>query len=50
MNLISNFSTGNKDTIKALMKKMQVVAVPGDTTKTPDGDLIYFYIHTDKAF
>ena len=32
------------------MKKMQVVAVPGDTTKTSDGDLIYFFIHTDKAF
>ena len=48
----SNFKllTGDKDTIKALMKKMQVVAVPGDTTKTPDGDLIYFYIHTDRAF
>jgi protein SCO1 len=48
----SNFKllTGNKDTIKALMKKMQVVAIPGDTSKTPDGDLIYFYTHTDKAF
>jgi len=48
----SNFKllTGDKDTIKALMKKMQVVAVPGDTSKTQDGDLIYFYIHTDRAF
>jgi len=48
----SNFKllTGDKDTIKALMKKMQVVAVPGDTSKTPDGDLIYFFIHTDRAF
>jgi protein SCO1/2 len=48
----SNFKllTGDKDTIKALMKKMQVVAVPGDTSKTPDGELIYFYIHTDRAF
>jgi len=48
----SNFKllTGDKDTIKALMRKMQVVAVPGDTSKTPDGDLIYFYIHTDRAF
>ena len=32
------------------MKKMQVIAVPGDTSKTPDGDLIYFFIHTDRAF
>src|SRR5674476_106616 len=49
---VSNFKllTGNKDTIKALMRKMQVVAIPGDTTKTPDGDLIYFYTHTDRAF
>ena len=48
----SNFKllTGDKDTIKALMKKMQVVAIPGDTSKTPDGDLIYFFIHTDRAF
>jgi protein SCO1 len=48
----SNFKllTGDKDTIYALMKKMQVVAVPGDTSKTPDGDLIYFFIHTDRAF
>jgi len=48
----SNFKllTGDKDTIKALMKKMQVVAIPGDTSKTPDGDFIYFFIHTDRAF
>ena len=48
----SNFKllTGSKDTIRALMRKMQVVAVPGDTTKTTDGDLIYFFMHTDKAF
>jgi protein SCO1 len=48
----SNFKllTGDKDTIKALMRKMQVVAVPGDTSKTKDGDLIYFFIHTDRAF
>ena len=48
----SNFKllTGDKDTIKSLMKKMQVVAVPGDTSKTPDGDLIYFFIHSDRAF
>jgi protein SCO1 len=48
----SNFKllTGDKDTIRALMRKMQVVAVSGDTTKTPDGDLIYFFIHTDRAF
>src|ERR1035437_8315798 len=42
--------TGDKDTIKTLIRKMQVVAVSGDTTKTSDGDLIYFFIHTDRAF
>ena len=48
----SNFKllTGDKDTIHSLMKKMQVVAIPGDTTKTPDGDIMYFFVHTDKAF
>ena len=48
----SNFKllTGNKDTIQSLMKRLQVVAVPGDSSKTPDGDLIYFFIHTDRAF
>jgi protein SCO1/2 len=42
--------TGDKDTIHALMKRLQIVAVPGDTSKTPDGELMYFFIHTDKAF
>jgi protein SCO1 len=42
--------TGDKDTINALMKRLQIVAVPGDTSKTPDGELMYFFIHTDKAF
>ena len=48
----SNFKllTGKKDTIESLMKRLQVVAVPGDSSKTPDGDLIYFFIHTDRAF
>jgi protein SCO1 len=42
--------TGDKDTIRALMRKMQIVAVPGDTTKTSDGELMYFFVHSDKAF
>ena len=48
----SNFKllTGGKDTIETLMSKMQVVAVSSDTTQTPDGDLIYFFVHTDRAF
>jgi protein SCO1 len=48
----SNFKllTGGRDTVASIMKRMQVVAVPGDTSKTPDGDLMYFFIHTDRAF
>ena len=48
----SNFKllTGIREDINALMKKMQVIAIPGDTTKTSEGDLIYFFTHTDRAF
>jgi protein SCO1/2 len=48
----SNFKllTGDKDVINSLMKRMQVIAIPGDTSKTSDGDLIYFFTHTDRAF
>jgi protein SCO1/2 len=48
----SNFKllTGTREDINALMKKMQVIAIPGDTTKTSEGDLIYFFTHTDRAF
>jgi protein SCO1/2 len=49
---LSNFKllTGSGEDIKNLMKKMQVIAIPGDTSKTSNGDLIYFYTHTDRAF
>ena len=48
----SNFKllTGNKDMIEPLMKRLRVVAIPGDSSKTSDGDLIYFFIHSDRAF
>jgi protein SCO1/2 len=48
----SNFKllTGNKEDIHTLMKRMQFYAVPGDTSKTSDGDLIYFFMHTDRAY
>ena len=42
--------TGNKGDINTLMKKMQFVAIPGDTSKTSDGDLIYFFTHTDRVY
>lgn len=46
----SNFKcyTGDKRTIQELLNKMKVTAVPGDTSKTDDGDLVYFYTHSDK--
>ena len=48
----SNFKllTGNWKDIMDLMKKMQFTAIPGDTTKTTDGDPVYFFTHSDKAF
>lgn len=42
------FYTGNKETIRQLLKKMKIVAVAGDTSKTDDGELVYFYTHSDK--
>ena len=42
--------TGNWKEIMELMRKMQFVAIAGDTTKTPEGDPIYFFTHSDKAF
>ncbi len=42
--------TGDREDINALMKKMQIIAIPGDTTKTSDGDPVYFFTHTDRAF
>jgi protein SCO1/2 len=49
---LSNFKflTGEKDTIHSLMRKLQVIAIPGDSSKTSDGDLIYFFTHSDRAF
>jgi cytochrome oxidase Cu insertion factor (SCO1/SenC/PrrC family) len=42
--------TGSREDINALMKKLQVIAIPGDTTKTSEGDPVYFFTHTDRAF
>ena len=42
--------TGSREDINALMKKLQVIAIPGDTTKTSEGDAVYFFTHTDRAF
>lgn len=44
------FYYANKKDVQNLMKKLSYVAIPGDTTKTEDGDLIYFFTHSDKMF
>lgn len=42
------FYTGDKETIQKLLKKMSISAVAGDTSKTDDGELVYFFMHSDK--
>lgn len=42
------FLTGNKNTTDSLIKAAGVFAVPGDTSTTPSGKEIIFYVHTDR--
>lgn len=42
------FLTGAKSEIDKLMKKVGVLAVPGDSTVFPSGKVSYYYIHTDR--
>lgn len=42
-----NFLTGDKNTIKALLKDCKIYAIPGDTTIV-GSDTSYFFIHTDR--
>ncbi|MHB1686618.1 MAG: SCO family protein [Ignavibacteriaceae bacterium] len=42
------FLTGDKKSIKAIIKEFNVIAIPGDTTLTDDKKPLYFYIHTDR--
>jgi protein SCO1/2 len=42
------FLTGDKETISTLMKRVNVLAVPGDSTVFPSGKVSYYYIHTDR--
>jgi len=41
------FLTGNKQSIDSILHKMDVIAIPGDTT-IADGKKIYFFTHTDR--
>ncbi|MFA5804550.1 MAG: SCO family protein [Melioribacteraceae bacterium] len=42
-----HFLTGSKDVIKSLLKDVNVLAIPGDTTVI-GGDTAYYFIHTDR--
>lgn len=42
------FLTGAKTTTDAIIKKVNVVAVPSDSTIFKNGKKIYYYIHTDR--
>jgi len=43
-----HFLTGDKKTIYDLLKAVNFKAMPGDTTITPSGDTLYYFIHTDR--
>ena len=42
------FLTGEKKTIYDLLKQAEVFAIPGDSSITPKGEKIIFYVHTDR--
>ncbi len=42
------FLTGDKPTIKKLIKEVGVVAIPSDSTVLPGGSKQYYYVHTDR--
>ena len=43
-----HFLTGDKKTVFKLLDELNVRAMPGDTTLTPNGDTLYYFIHTDR--
>lgn len=43
-----NLFSGKREDVKLLMEKFHIVAIPGDTTFTDDGDPVYFFTHTDR--
>ena len=42
------FLTGQKSVIDNLLRRMDVIALPSDTTVTETGKQIYFFTHTDR--
>ncbi|MFA6980525.1 MAG: SCO family protein [Ignavibacteriaceae bacterium] len=47
---LSNYNvfSGKREDVKSLMETFHIVAIPGDTTFTDDGDPVYFFTHTDR--
>jgi protein SCO1 len=43
-----HFLTGNKKAVFDLLDELNVRAMSGDTTITPKGDTLYYFIHTDR--
>ena len=44
------FLTGNKGDIDSLRRLLKFLAIAGDTTKTTEGKLNYYFVHTDRIF
>jgi protein SCO1/2 len=42
------FLTGNEQEIRKILNTMNILAIPGDTAKTENGGIVYFYTHTDR--
>ena len=42
------FLTGDKSITDQVMRDVGVVAVPSDSTKMASGEMMYFYVHTDR--
>jgi len=43
-----NLFSGKKENITSLMQAFHIVAIAGDTTRTDDGEPVYFFTHTDR--
>ncbi len=43
-----SFLTGKNAVVDTLLHHMEVIAIPGDTTFTDDGEPVYYFTHTDR--
>jgi protein SCO1 len=44
------FLTGNQSDIDSLRKRLRFLVIADDTTKTTEGKLNYYFVHTDRIF